>query len=407
VSAVAQIPVESLSLEALKARVPAIVEGIRKGAIARDLNRELPFAAFQLIKDAKLGAIRVPRSLGGPGGKPSDFIWLIAKLGEGDSNVAHALRSHFNFTEHLALDPTGAKARAHAELVLQGKLFAGAHTEQGGPKPGEISTRLTKGPNGWRLNGRKWYATGTAFADYASFSAKGDDDKLTGVLVPANRKGITILDDWDGMGQKLTASGGVLLDDVEVFEHEIGGRVMDDLIGRHSSTSRQLHLAASAIGAVRALLDEGIAYVRAQARSAQHSTAPTAREDHFVQKVVGELSARSFALDAVLNESARALDDTAEAFASGDADRLEKALVTSSLATSRTQLVLAELGLKAAEQVFELGGGSATSSKLNLDRHWRNIRTVLNHNPLLHKARVVGDYLVNGTTTHLKEGKVF
>lgn len=406
-SALAQIPVEPLSLEALKARVPAIVAAIAEGAIARDQTRDLPFAAFQLIKDARLGTIRIPKSLGGPGGKPSDFIWLIAKLGEGDSNVAHALRSHFNFTEHLALDPTGPKARGHAELVLQGKLFAGAHTEQGGPKPGEISTRLSKGPNGWRLNGRKWYATGTAFADFASFSAKGDDGKLTGVLIPADRKGITILDDWDGMGQRLTASGGVLLEDVEVFEHEIGGRVMDDLIGRHSSTARQLHLAASAIGAVRALVAEGIAYVRGQARSAQHSPAPTAREDHFVQKVVGELSARSFALDAVLNEAARALDETELAFASGDPDQLEAALIASSLATSRTQLILAELGLKAAEQVFELGGGSITSTKLNLDRHWRNIRTVLNHNPLLHKARVVGDYLLNGTTTHLKEGKVF
>jgi len=32
---------------------------------------------------------------------------------------------------------------------------------------------------------------------------------------------------------------------------------------------------------------------------------------------------------------------------------------------------------------------------------------VLSHNPLLHKARVVGDYLINGTTTHLREGRVF
>jgi hypothetical protein len=58
-------------------------------------------------------------------------------------------------------------------------------------------------------------------------------------------------------------------------------------------------------------------------------------------------------------------------------------------------------------QIFELGGGSATSRKYNFDRHWRHISTVLNHNPLLHKARVVSDYLLNGTMTHLEEGKVF
>ncbi|MCJ9752471.1 acyl-CoA dehydrogenase, partial [Neorhizobium sp. BETTINA12A] len=73
----------------------------------------------------------------------------------------------------------------------------------------------------------------------------------------------------------------------------------------------------------------------------------------------------------------------------------------------RTQLVLGQLGPRSAERMFELGGGSATSRNNNFDRHWRNIRTVLNHNPLLHKSRVVGDYLINGTTTHLKEGRVF
>ncbi len=57
--------------------------------------------------------------------------------------------------------------------------------------------------------------------------------------------------------------------------------------------------------------------------------------------------------------------------------------------------------------MFELGGGSATSRNNNFDRHWRNIRTILNHNPLLHKSRALGDYLLNGTTTHLREGKVF
>ena len=114
-----------------------------------------------------------------------------------------------------------------------------------------------------------------------------------------------------------------------------------------------------------------------------------------------------FDIDALIAESARALDRTVAAFATGDADKLEAALLDSSLTTARTQLITADLALKAAEQIFELGGGSATSRKYNFDRHWRNIRTVLNHNPLLHKARVIGDYLVNGTTTHLEEGKVF
>ncbi|NEI72317.1 acyl-CoA dehydrogenase [Rhizobium lusitanum] len=405
-SAVPSAPVET-DRATLLARIPDLAVQIAKGAARRDLERELPHEAFRLFKETGLGALRIPTTLGGPGGSVLDYIEMIMALGAADSNVAHALRSHFNFTEALLLNPNSAVDRTQLARVLGGKLFGGAHTEQGTKRPGEVTTRLTKSGESYRLNGRKWYATGTAFADFASFSAKNDEDQLVSVLLPVDRKGIAILDDWDGMGQRLTASGGVLLEDVEVLPHEISTRGLNTLVGRHTSTLRQLHLAASMAGAVRGALSEGTEYVRRQARSAAHSAAETADADPFVQKILGEIAAGSFAVDTLIRESARALDRTAAAFAGDDPQALEAALVESALTTARTQIVASQLALAAATNVFELGGGSVTSRHLNLDRHWRNIRTVLNHNPLLHKARVVGDYYINGTTTHLEEGKVF
>ncbi|MGZ9718899.1 acyl-CoA dehydrogenase family protein [Rhizobium miluonense] len=405
-SAVPSAPVET-NRATLLARIPDLAAEIAKGAARRDLERELPYEAFTLLKETGLGALRIPTALGGPGGSVLDYIEMVMTIAAADSNVAHALRSHFNFTEALLLNPNSSLDRTQLARVLGGKLFGGAHTEQGTKRPGDVTTRLTKSGESYRLNGRKWYATGTAFADFASFSAKDDEDQLVSVLLPIDRKGISILDDWDGMGQRLTASGGVLLDDVEVLPHEISRRGLNTLIGRHTSTLRQLHLAASMAGAVRGALTEGTDYVRRQARSAAHSTAETANADPFVQKILGEIAANSFAVDTLIRESARALDRTATAFAGDDPQVLETALVESALTTARTQIVASQLALTAATNVFELGGGSATSRHLNLDRHWRNIRTVLNHNPLLHKARVVGDYYINGTMTHLEEGKVF
>ncbi|MBY3136144.1 acyl-CoA dehydrogenase family protein [Rhizobium laguerreae] len=394
-------------LAVLLAKVPELAAEIAREAAKRDLERELPFEAFRRFKEAGLGALRIPVALGGPGGSVVDYIETIMTLGAADSNVAHALRSHFNFTESLLLNPNSAIDRTQLGRVLAGKLFGGAHTEQGTKRPGEVTTRLTKSGESFRLNGRKWYATGTAFSDFASFSARNDEDQLVSLLLPVDRKGITILDDWDGMGQRLTASGGVLLEDVEVLPHEISTRGLNTLVGRHTSTLRQLHLAACMAGAVRGAVAEGADYVRRQARSAAHSAAETANADPFVQKILGEIAAGSFAVDTLIRESARALDCSVEAFGAGDPDRLEAALIESALTTARTQIVASQIALAAATNVFELGGGSATSRHLNLDRHWRNIRTVLNHNPLLHKARVVGDYYINGTTTHLEEGRVF
>ena len=62
---------------------------------------------------------------------------------------------------------------------------------------------------------------------------------------------------------------------------------------------------------------------------------------------------------------------------------------------------------QAGERLFDAGGASATSRKHNFDRHWRNLRTIFSHNPLRHKAKVIGDYVLNGVKTHLVEGRTF
>jgi alkylation response protein AidB-like acyl-CoA dehydrogenase len=256
------------------------------------------------------------------------------------------------------------------------------------------------------LNGRKYYATGTAFSDYAAFGAIDEEGEMVTALVPVDRPGIHVLDDWDGMGQRMTASGGVDLVNVEVFPEEVAPRAHGNLTGRHTSALRQLHLAAVAGGIVRNVLSDAISYVQNHGRAALHSLAERSREDPFVHRVIGELAANSYAIDTLIAENARALDRSADALRINAANG-EDLVLQGALTTSRTQLSISKLALKAAESMFEVGGGSATSRKYNFDRHWRNIRTLLNHNPLLHKARVVGDFYLNGTTTHLKEGRVF
>ena len=67
-----------------------------------------------------------------------------------------------------------------------------------------------------------------------------------------------------------------------------------------------------------------------------------------------------------------------------------------SVTVAKAQLVAERLTLAAAERLFDTGGASATARKLNLDRHWRNTRTMASHNPLAYKAYAAGNYAVNG-----------
>jgi alkylation response protein AidB-like acyl-CoA dehydrogenase len=67
------------------------------------------------------------------------------------------------------------------------------------------------------------------------------------------------------------------------------------------------------------------------------------------------------------------------------------------LQTSKAKVVVHELVLRAGSQLFDVGGASATRQNHNLDRHWRNARTLASHNPTPYKARAIGDHVINGT----------
>jgi alkylation response protein AidB-like acyl-CoA dehydrogenase len=66
------------------------------------------------------------------------------------------------------------------------------------------------------------------------------------------------------------------------------------------------------------------------------------------------------------------------------------------VAVAQAQFVAASAAMRCAELAFEVGGASATLREHNLDRHWRNARTVASHNPRAYKAGVVGAYHLTG-----------
>ncbi len=397
-------------LDAELAALPELAATLGRDAARREADRVLPFEGFTALRATALGALRIPEARGGLGGSLVDLFEVIATLAAADSNLAHALRIHYDFTEALRFSLGSAPASAFDALqldrVLSGAIYGGASTELGTARPGEITTKLVQDGDGFRISGRKYYSTGTLFSDYARINVHDTRDERVAIVIPVKRDGLRVEDDWDGMGQRMTASGTLVLDHVRVEADEVAARDGTTLAGRHGGALRQLHLVAVAAGIVRAVAADARRYVLDFGRPVLHSAAASAAEDPFIQQTVGELAAHSHAIDALVRENARALDRSADAILAGSADA-EARVLEGALATARTQLIVSRLALHAAERLFEVGGASATGRKHNLDRHWRNLRTIFNHNPLLHKARVIGDYELNGTTTHLTQGRVF
>jgi alkylation response protein AidB-like acyl-CoA dehydrogenase len=375
------------------ARLPAIVEELRRGDADSERDRVLQYGAVERLRHAGLLSLRVPARYGGPGGSARDVFGVVIQVARGSSNVAQALRPHYGFSERLLSNRATEAERAHwFPAVNSGLVFGNAVTDTNGKAPASSDTTLLADPEGvLRLNGYKFYSTGTLFADRIAVSAIDAEGRDLQAIVPTNRTGVELYDDWDGFGQRTTASGGTRFSDVVVHPVEVT-TVSDGKHLGHSTAFLQLYLAAVTAGIAHGVLDDAVAYVREKARPASHSLADTASGDPFILQAVGDIAANAAAAEAVVLTAADAIDAVVDNALQADPDALAELSVT----VAKGQLVAERLTLVAAERLFDTGGASATARKLNLDRHWRNARTVATHSPLAYKAYAAGNYAVNG-----------
>jgi alkylation response protein AidB-like acyl-CoA dehydrogenase len=379
----------------LWARSGKILAHIAEGAAERESVRELPYDAMRQLAAARLGTWRVPVDAGGPGASIRETIEFVIALAAVDANIAQAIRSHFSFVEHLRVSPSPVERERWFAHVLDGRLFGLASGEIRGAH-GDVSARVVRDGDHWRLTGEKYYCTGTLFAEWTVVSALDEDDVRRAIAVPTDRDGVEVVDDWDGIGQRLTASGTTRLVDVKVTEGEFLHRTYgkDDTRPR-VSPFLQLFLAAVEVGIGKNAITDAVSYAREKARPIKHSLAATSVEDPYVQHAVGEMSARTYAAEAAVLRAAEAIDriDAEPLGSPGE----QQAVLAASLEVAQAQFIAIESALKTAELLFDVGGARTTQREHNFDRHWRNARTVANHNPRYYKAGVVGAYELTGT----------
>lgn len=376
----------------------ALLEEIGAESAVRERDRVAPYAQIDLLRAARFGALRVPREYGGAGASLRETFCLIMALAAVDSNVAHILRSHFAFVEQNLRSTDPGQRELWLREAAGGTIVAGAATELGSHKVGAESfgTRLRRDADGTlRLDGVKYYSTGSLYADALLYLALDDDDKPVGVVVPADRDGVTLEDDWDGLGQSLTGTGTTRLENVEVRPEEVlVDRTPDDAPTRRFGVL-QLYITAVVAGATRNAANDAIALVRSrEGRPFAHAAARPA-DDPLLQEVVGEMVSDAYAAEAAVLRAAEAQDAEADSVVDGqpDPDLADRA----ALEAAQAKVAVDRIALAATARIFDLGGASATKRERNLDRHWRNVRTLSTHNPLLHKSQAIGDLALNGT----------
>jgi alkylation response protein AidB-like acyl-CoA dehydrogenase len=390
-SAVPTPPV--VTVAELNARADRILPQIAAGAAQRERDRQLPYEAVTQIAQAGLFTVRIPKRFGGAGGSVKDVIALLIRIASADSNVAQALRPGFGFVEGLlASRAEGAEEERERWFgrYLQGAVIGNAGWEVGGAN-GSISARIVRDGEHFRACGSKYYSTGSLYADWVSAVALDENDQPVSFILPRDRQGLELLDDFDAMGQRLTASGTTHLHDVQVLASEIRTRTVEEGKRTIVTPFLQVFLAAVQAGIARNALNDAVTFAKEHARPIKHSSATRSVDDPYVELSVGDVSARAFTAEAVVLHAADSID---RAWAADlDAVAVDQAAVD----VAQAQYIAAESALKAAELVFDVGGASTTGRAHNLDRHWRNARTVANHNPRHWKAAAVGAWQLKGT----------
>jgi len=376
-----------------------LLDRIAIDADLRDRDRIAPFEQIAWVKRAGLGRLRVPVSEGGGGASMREFFATLIALAEADSNVAHILRTHFWFVEQqlVAVDPA-ARARGLA-VITADQLVGNGFSEQSKHAVGlHFDTTITPHPDGgYRLNGVKFYSTGTMYCDHTQIWASSGDHSIAGAVVPIDRDGVTVEDDWDGFGQRLTGTGTTRLVDVAVYDEEffdLGDP--DDQPTGYMGAFLQLYLQAVTAGILRSVRNDAVSLVQRRARNFSHAASGSAAEDRQVLQVVGEISADAFAAEAIVLAAAEAIQVAFDSVTDGAPD--PTAAEAAQLAAAQAKIAIDRFSYATAAKLFDVGGASATQKVHNLDRHWRNARVASTHNPTFLKASAVGDHHVNGAS---------
>jgi SfnB family sulfur acquisition oxidoreductase len=367
-----------------------LAAGFADGAAARDAERRLPEPELDRLSASGLLAVTVPRAYGGADVTARTLAEVFRLLAAADPNLAQIPHSHFVYVNVLRRQGTDVQRTFFFGEVLDGRRFGNAQSEAGTKHVQDYRTSLVAAPaGGFLLNGTKHYSTGALFAHWIPVLARREDRTLHVAYVPRDAPGLTVVDDWDGMGQRTTASGTVTLEDVFVPEYRV---VPHHLTFQgpqlHGAYAQLLH-AAIDVGIAGGALEEALEFVRTKARPWFESGQERAADDPLVIQRAGELAVKVRAAEALLDRAAQAVDTARD-------DLTDETAAAASIAVAAAKAFADPVAVELGNAIFELGGTRSSLDGLNLHRHWRNARTHTLHDPARWKVQHIGRYVLDG-----------
>lgn len=376
--------------EALQA-AHALAAVAREHAAKRDQQRKLPWSQLEAFTQSGLGSISVPREFGGPQVSYVTLAEVFAIISAADPALGQIPQNQVGILNLIQSTATHAQKEQLFSSVLQGWRIGNAGPERGSKNTLDLKARITTDGDEVVINGQKFYSTGALFAHWIAVKALNEDSKQVIAFVRRGTPGLRVVDDWSGFGQRTTASGTVLLNDVRVDADLVVDNWRINESPNIQGAVSQLIQAAIDLGIAREAIADTISFVRERSRPWIDAKVERNSDDPYVIADIGKLSIELHAAHALLRKAGRVLDEVS-------AKPIDaQAAARASIAVAEAKVLSTELSLLASEKLFELAGSRASLAEFNLDRHWRNARVHTLHDPVRWKYHAIGAYRLNGT----------
>ncbi|MDP9898724.1 acyl-CoA dehydrogenase family protein [Variovorax ginsengisoli] len=369
-------------------QVQHVTQALRATAVERDERGGTPKVERDRLRDSGLLMLSVPLELGGLGASWCQTLDVVRGFARVDSSVAHLFGFHHLLLATTQLFAQPAQWQPWIEQTRAQRWFWGNALN-----PLDKSTRARASGDGFVFSGRKSFCSGASDSDVLLASALDAQDRLLIAVVPTQRAGITVLGDWDNMGQRQTGSGSVLFDDVRVKVSELllDPGPLSTPFACLRPLLAQLILANIYLGLGEGALAEAKAFTLQQGRPWLFSPASAANEDPYVLTNYGDFWLALEGARSLLDSAATAFD---QAWLRGASlDERERGRVA--IAVAAAKVASTRASLEVAHRMFEVTGARATTAALRLDRYWRNLRVHTLHDPLDYKVRELGEWALN------------
>ena len=376
--------------EALEA-ARKLAASAREHAGKRDQQRKLPWSLVEEFTRSGLGSISITREFGGPQVSFVTLAEVFATISAADPALGQIPQNQVGILSLIAATATRAQKEQLFASVLQGWRIGNAGPERGSKNTLDLKARITADGDEFAISGQKFYSTGALFAHWVAVKALNDEGRQVMAFVRRGTPGLRVVDDWSGFGQRTTASGTVLLNNVRVeAELVVDSSRLNDAPNIQGAVS-QLIQAAIDLGIARGAIADTLSFVRERSRPWIDAKVERNSDDPYVIADIGKLHIELHAAEALLRKAGRVLDEVSAAPI--DAPGAARA----SIAVAEAKVLSTELSLLASEKLFELAGSRASLAEFNLDRHWRNARVHTLHDPVRWKYHAIGAYRLNGT----------